>query len=69
MQLAQQASDRATTFLRYGGPSIWAIAGLSIITLALILWKTWRLALIGAWSGGKASQAVAAFEKGIHSRL
>ncbi|AFO88381.1 MotA/TolQ/ExbB proton channel family protein [Phaeobacter inhibens] len=65
--LAETASDAATQaakFLRDGGPSIWAIAALSVITLALILWKIWRLALIGAWSRGKAGRAVAAFERG-----
>ncbi|AUQ63422.1 MotA/TolQ/ExbB proton channel family protein [Phaeobacter inhibens] len=65
--LAETASDaaaQAVKFLRDGGPSIWAIAALSVITLALILWKIWRLALIGAWSRGKAGRAVAAFERG-----
>ncbi|ATG44279.1 putative integral membrane protein [Phaeobacter piscinae] len=65
--LAETASDaaaKAVKFLRDGGPSIWAIAALSVITLALILWKIWRLALIGAWSRGKAGRAVAAFERG-----
>lgn len=41
--LAETASDAATQAaksLRDGGPSIWAIAALSVITLALILWKT-----------------------------
>lgn len=64
MQLAKASSDKALKFLRDGGPSIWAIAALSVITLALILWKIWRLALIGAWSRGKARQALAAYEAG-----
>ncbi|MCB4456834.1 MotA/TolQ/ExbB proton channel family protein [Leisingera sp. McT4-56] len=63
-QMANDASAKALKFLRDGGPSIWAIAALSVITLALILWKIWRLALIGAWSRGKAADAVAAFERG-----
>ncbi|WP_254604432.1 MotA/TolQ/ExbB proton channel family protein, partial [Leisingera sp. ANG59] len=63
-QIATGASAKALKFLRDGGPSIWAIAALSVITLALILWKIWRLALIGAWSRGKAADAVAAFERG-----
>lgn len=61
---AQDASTKATEFLKNGGPSIWAIAALSVITVALILWKIWRLALIGAWSRGKAGQAVELFEAG-----
>ncbi|MBY6068879.1 MotA/TolQ/ExbB proton channel family protein [Leisingera aquaemixtae] len=63
-QVATDASAKALKFLRDGGPSIWAIAALSVITLALILWKIWRLALVGAWSRGKAADAVAAFERG-----
>ncbi|MFT6532847.1 MAG: biopolymer transport protein ExbB [Limimaricola cinnabarinus] len=39
-----------------GGPAIWAIAALSVITLALILWKAWRLALLGAWNGGRRTR-------------
>ena len=63
-QMAGNASEKAMKFLRDGGPSIWAIAALSVATMALILWKTWRLALIGAWSRGKAGRAVTAFERG-----
>jgi biopolymer transport protein ExbB len=62
--MAVETSQKALKFLRDGGPSIWAIAALSVITLTLILWKIWRLALIGAWSRGKASKAVAAYEAG-----
>lgn len=61
---AQQAFETARGFLAEGGPSIWAIAALAVSTLALILWKIWRLALLGAWSRGKAGRAVAAFESG-----
>lgn len=45
---------RMREFVLLGGPAMWAIAVLSTITLALILWKTWRLAMLGAWSGSKA---------------
>jgi biopolymer transport protein ExbB len=64
MEMAEQTSSAAMNFLRDGGPSIWAIAALSVIALALILWKIWRLALIGAWSRGKAGKAVTAYERG-----
>lgn len=60
----ETAADRALTFLRNGGPAIWAIAALSVATLALILWKSWRLALMGAWSRGKAGRAVEAYQRG-----
>lgn len=60
----QSATDNSLTFLRDGGPSIWAIALLSVITMAVILWKIWRLALIGAWSKGAARKAVGLYETG-----
>lgn len=39
-------------FVLLGGPAMWAIAALSVVTLAMILWKIWRLVAAGAWSGG-----------------
>ncbi|WP_412555328.1 MotA/TolQ/ExbB proton channel family protein [Shimia sp. MIT1388] len=63
-QQVEAAAKRATAFLQDGGPSIWAIAALSVITVALILWKVWRLALIGAWARGKAQKAVSLYEDG-----
>lgn len=51
-------------FLIDGGPVIWAIAALSVVTLAIILWKIWRLARAGAWRKGHARDAVAAYERG-----
>ncbi len=62
--IAAEAHVQALQFLRDGGPTIWAIAALSVITVALILWKIWRLALIGAWSRGKTGRAVDAFAAG-----
>ena len=58
------ALSAALDFLILGGPAIWAIASLSVIALALILWKVWRLALLGAWSRGRARHAVAAMAAG-----
>ncbi len=43
------ARDRAEKFLVDGGPTIWAITALSVVTVALILWKTWRFFMAGAW--------------------
>lgn len=51
-----QAVATAWEFLVLGGPAIWAIAALSVITTALILWKTWDLARLGAWNGGRHVQ-------------
>ena len=58
------AKDRTMTFLVNGGPSIWAIAALSVATVALILWKVWRYILIGAWSRRTSSRAVHRWEAG-----
>ena len=49
----------ALDFLARGGPALWAIAALSVAALALVLWKLWRLARMGAWRRG-AAEAIAA---------
>lgn len=51
-----------------GGTVIWIIAALSIVTLALVLWKVWRLLLAGAWSRGATLTAVAAWADGDRDR-
>jgi len=51
-------------FLTKGGPAIWAIAALSVVTIALIMWKIWRLALMGAWAGQTTEHAVQLWEAG-----
>jgi biopolymer transport protein ExbB len=51
--------------LTRGGPVVWAIGLLSVITLALILWKLFRLSTLGAWSGGRVTgQAIADWQTG-----
>jgi biopolymer transport protein ExbB len=51
--------------LTRGGPVIWAIGLLSVITLALILWKLFRLSALGAWSGGRVTgEAIADWQRG-----
>lgn len=47
-----------------GGPAMWCIALLSVGTLALILWKLWRLALAGAWAGAHAERAAGLWAQG-----
>lgn len=49
----QGAMARALDFVMLGGPAMWAIALLSVATLALILWKVMQLLSFGAWSGGR----------------
>ncbi|QDC11511.1 MotA/TolQ/ExbB proton channel family protein [Oceanicola sp. D3] len=56
--------NRLTRFLIDGGPAIWAIAALAVLTLALILWKAWRFFLAGAWSRGAAFRAAEAWQAG-----
>lgn len=51
--------------LTRGGPVVWAIGLLSVITLALILWKLFRLSTLGAWSGGRVTaQAITDWQSG-----
>ncbi|MCP1167394.1 MotA/TolQ/ExbB proton channel family protein [Limimaricola litoreus] len=57
---AQTGLEGGWEVIVLGGPAIWAIVALSVITLALILWKTWRLALLGAWSGGRRTRRAVA---------
>ncbi|KPQ05912.1 MAG: biopolymer transport protein ExbB [Rhodobacteraceae bacterium HLUCCA12] len=51
-------------FLDRGGPAMMAIALLSVVTLTLILWKTWDLARIGAWSRAASEAAIADWHAG-----
>ncbi|MET4102157.1 biopolymer transport protein ExbB [Roseovarius sp. MBR-78] len=57
-------STTLTGFLDRGGPALWVIAALSVLTLALILWKLWRLLLGGAWSGAVTERAVTLWQHG-----
>ena len=57
-------STGLSDFLIRGGPALWAIAALSVLTLALILWKFWDLARLGAWSRKPAEEALALWQKG-----
>lgn len=56
----QVAFDRLFAFVSMGGAAMWAIAILSVITVALILWKAMRLLSLGAWSGGRHTEAALA---------
>ncbi|MEL7444196.1 MAG: MotA/TolQ/ExbB proton channel family protein [Pseudomonadota bacterium] len=48
----------AGELLDKGGVAIWAIAVLSVLTLAIILWKIWRYAVTGVWRRTRAETAV-----------
>ena len=55
-------------FVAMGGPAMLAIAVLSVLTLALILWKVMRLVAFGAWSGGRhTAQALDLWAQGRHA--
>ncbi len=54
----------ALAFLEKGGPAIWAITALSVLTGAIILWKIWRLMLLGAWAGQNTEYAVTLWSQG-----
>lgn len=59
--------EQTAAFLDKGGIAMWAITALSVVTLALILLKLWRLARMGAWSGRNAEDAVALWARGDHA--
>lgn len=45
-------------FLDRGGPALWAIAGLSVLTLSLVFWKLWQLYRLGTWKREGAETAL-----------
>lgn len=47
------------SFLDRGGPALWVIAALSVVTLTLVLWKVWHLGRLGAWRGRRATGPLA----------
>lgn len=51
----------AETLLDKGGAVIWVIGLLSVVGLAVIIWKCWRFLRDGAWGGAGAERAVEAF--------
>lgn len=61
----QSVMDGARGFLDTGGAAMWAIGVLSVITLALILWKTLALWWMGAFGGGaRTAQSLALWRAG-----
>lgn len=47
-----------------GGVVLWIIAGLSVLTLAVILWRLWRHLRAGMWGGARAQAALARWISG-----
>jgi biopolymer transport protein ExbB len=56
-------------FLETGGPALVAIALLSVLTLAIILWKLWRLVLARAWSKAHAESLLQSAIVGTPGRV
>ena len=48
-QIVSSAWQNATDFLALGGVVIWIIAGLSVLTVAVILWRLIMMWLLGVW--------------------
>lgn len=53
-----EAMSPLINLLDKGGLAIWAIVALSVVTVALILWKLWRFAYLGVWRTARAERAV-----------
>jgi len=51
-------SAEIIAFLDRGGPAMWAIAALSVLLLALVLWKVFDLMRLGLWARAGAEAAV-----------
>lgn len=60
-------TDQIADVLNRGGPALWVIAGLSVVTVALILWKLWNLSRLGAWRRTPTEAAVTLWQKGQHA--
>ncbi|MBU2956239.1 MotA/TolQ/ExbB proton channel family protein [Paracoccus sp. C2R09] len=50
--------------VRDGGWTMWLIAALSVITVAVILWKLFALWRMGVWGGSHSRRAVALWSQG-----
>jgi len=57
-----QLTENLVIFLSRGGPTLWLIAALSIVSLTIILWKIWRLVAMGIWSQSHAGAALKHWE-------
>lgn len=47
-----------------GGWTMWLIAALSVITLAIALWKIWSLWRLGVWGGSHSQHALQLWQQG-----
>lgn len=47
-----------------GGWTMWLIAALSVLTVAIVLWKLWQLRTLGVWGGSHARRALELWGQG-----
>ncbi|MEJ8563489.1 MotA/TolQ/ExbB proton channel family protein [Yoonia sp. GPGPB17] len=57
------------TFLDTGGPALWVIAALSVITLAVILWKIWQFFRAGVWASQDTDRLYRRFATGVDDAM
>jgi len=60
--------EKLSSFLERGGPALWLIAALSVLTLTIILWKIWRLLRTGAWRSAGTKAALSDWCNGRHDK-
>lgn len=51
----------AADLFEKGGIALWIIAGLSVLMVATLLWKVWRMAAAGTWRRDRAERALHAW--------
>jgi biopolymer transport protein ExbB len=57
----------AANAISSGGPAMGVIAALSVVLLALVLWKLWRLARSRFWARAQAERAVTLWQSGARA--
>lgn len=63
--LPQDPLTRLAALIDVGGPMMWVIAALSVATVALILWKAWRMVRLGLfWGAGRIGRALTLWQAG-----
>ena len=50
--------------IRDGGWTMWLIAAMSVVTLAVVLWKLWSLWRLGVWGGSHSRKAIQLWAQG-----
>lgn len=56
--------EQVAAFLDRGGVAMWIIAALSVLTVAVTLWKAWRFQIRGLWRKSGVTTALIAWESG-----